>query len=325
MKKVVLVVMTVMMMVNLYAQNELVIYTYDSFSWVEEKMIGEFEKQEDCKVKLVKFDNTGKILGRLKLEKKNPKADVVIGLTPTLTGEAKKENLLEKYKSPNLANIKKEDLIFDKENYVTTYDFGGLAIVYDPEKIENVPTSFEDITKLKRKLIIEDPRTSTTGQDFLLWTIAIYGDDWKGFWEKLKPAILTVTPGWSEAFSKFAIGEAPMMLSYGTDGAYSFEKYQSLKYKAFIPSEGGYVQEEGLGIAKGSKNRKMAEKFIDFVLTEKFQENIPLNQWMFPVVDVKMPKSFEYAIAPKKIVSVDAKKVSDNLIKWLDEWEKIMY
>ncbi|BDU50223.1 thiamine ABC transporter substrate-binding protein [Haliovirga abyssi] len=324
MKKTLVLLGTLFMMTLLFAQEEVTIYTYDSMGWINDKVVTQFEKENNCKVKVVKFSSTGNIVARLKMEKKHNKADLVIGVTPVMLNALKKEDLLVSYKSKFIKNIKEKEIIFDNEFYVTPYDYGAIAIVYNPENMKSIPKNFKDLTKLKKKLIIEDPRTSTTGQDFLLWTIAVYGENWEQYWKELKPAILTVAPGWSEAFSKFEAGEAPMMVSYGTDGAYSYQYYKSTKYKALIPDDGGFIEVEGVGIVNGSKNIELSKKFIDFMLGNKFQKEIPLNQWMFPVTNIKLPESFKYAVSPKKVVLVSGEEISKNMKKWLGKWEKIM-
>ncbi|MEA1972490.1 MAG: ABC transporter substrate-binding protein, partial [Candidatus Cloacimonadota bacterium] len=96
------------------------------------------------------------------------------------------------------------------------------------------------------------------------------------------------------------------------------------KYKAFIPQEGGFIQKEGVGIVKGTKNKKLAESFVNFMLSKEFQEEIPLHQWMFPVMKIQMPDAFKYAVKPEKLLDIDTEKVSKNLEKWLDEWEELM-
>ena len=204
---------------------------------------------------------------------------------------------------------------------MTPYDYGAIALVYDPEKIKGEMKSFEDLKKIGKVIVVEDPRSSSTGQDFLLWTIAVYKDKWKEYWKGLKPNIAAVAPGWNEAFAKLEAGEAPVMVSYATDGAYSYENYKSTKYKAFLPSEGSYVQVEGSAIAAGSKNPKLAAKFIDFMLEERFQNEIPLNQWMFPVVNVKLPDSFKYAAVPSKILNLSDAEIDKNMDTWYRDWE----
>ncbi|WP_129408667.1 thiamine ABC transporter substrate-binding protein [Marinitoga lauensis] len=323
MKKALMILISVLV-VGIVMANTLTVYVYDSLDWIKKGTIQRFESMYGVKVNIVVLGDGGNVLARLKLEKKNPKADVVIGLDQSLSVLAINEDLIIPYKPLNINKIKDTSLIYDKTYHLIPYDYGAIAIVYDPEKLNTVPKSFEDLTNMKKKLIIEDPRTSSTGQAFLLWTIAIYKNQWKDFWRRLKPAILTVTPGWSEAFAKFESGEAPMMVSYATDGAYSYYYYKSTKYKAFIPEEGAYVQIEGAGIVKGTKNLELSKRFIEFLLFDDFQEEIPLNQWMFPVTKVELPEAFNYAIIPEKIVTVNAQDIDKNMEKWIEEWEEIM-
>ncbi len=315
----------IMLQVSLFFSTELIVYTYESMDWIIGELTEKFEADNDCTLKVFKLGNGGNVLSRMILEKKNPRADCVLGLDQSLSLKAIEHDLLEVYEPENIKKISNTDIIFDKSFHITPFDYGAIAMIYDPSRIEKVPQSFDDLKGMEKVLIIQDPRSSSTGQAFFLWTLAIYGEDWKDFWKGIKPSILTVTSGWSEAFSKFEAGEAPIMVSYATDGAYSYEYYGSTTYKTLIPKEGGYIQVEGAGIVKGTKNRALAEKFIEFVLSDEVQQQIPLNQWMFPVIDVKLPDSFKYAIKPEKILSLDASFISKNIDTWLDEWEGIMY
>lgn len=309
---------------NNKTENELTIYTYSSLNWITDTVIKTFEQQNSCSVKVNSdFTDTGDMVSKAILEKDSPRADIIMGLTPSFLITAKKNDILIPYKSINIDNIKNPSLIFDIEYYTTPYDYGALAIVYNPDKVSNL-NKFSDLYKSKNCLVIQDPRTSSPGLDFLLWTIAIYGDEWENEWTRLKNGILTVTSGWSEAFAKFEAGEAPMMLSYATDSAYTFHNYQVAKNKIFIPEEGGYIQIEGASIIKNTKNLKLAKKFIDFMLTEAFQKEIPLNQWMFPVIETDMPKAFKYAVNPEKTVTVDEQTLK-KIPEILEKWEKLFY
>jgi len=324
-KKFLAMIGIIVILFSIVFSEELTVYVYESFSWIEQGTVQKFEEMNDCEVKVVKLGDAGNVLTRLVLEKKNPRADVVIGLDQSLAAKAVEEDLLIPYKPKNIENVKDKTLIFDPEYYVIPYDYGAIAIIYDPEKIQEGLESFEDLTKYQNSLIIQDPRASSTGQAFLLWTIAVYGNDWKDFWEGLKPAILTISPSWDDSFAKFEIGEAPMMVSYATDSAYSQYYYGSSKYKVFIPKEGAYVQIEGAGIVKGTDNLDLAQEFIEFLLSEDFQKEIPLNQWMFPVIDVELPEVYQHAVVPEKILTIPAQEISNNLEKWLKEWEALLY
>lgn len=313
------------MLLSLAFSNELVVYVYESLSWIEEGTVQKFEEMNNCKVRVVKLGDAGNVITRLILEKKNPRADVVIGLDQTLTIKAKEENLLIPYKPNNIDKIKDPSLIMDEDFCVVPYDYGAIAIIYDPEKIQDELISFKDLTKYKKSLLMEDPRTSSPGQSFLLWTIAVYKNNWIDFWKELMPTILTITPSWDDAFSLFELGQAPMMVSYATDNAYSQYYYGTSKYKVFIPIEGAFVQIEGAGIVNGTKNLELSQKFIEFLLTEDFQKEVPLNQWMFPVTDVKLPEVYKHAIIPEKILTIPAEEILQNLDKWLKEWEELIY
>lgn len=325
MKKVTLLLLGILFSISVSAtQRVLTIYTYESMSWIEKGVLNEFEKSNNCKIKVMKFTDAGKIATRLKLEQRRPGGDIVIGLNQTLALKTKKDGLLLSYKPKNLDSITDKKLIYDKEFYTIPYDFGALAFICNYEKMNSKPSSFEEFAALDKAVIIQDPRISSTGQDFLLWTIAVYKDKWTEFWKKNKKSILTVTPGWDEAFSKFEAGEAPVMVSYATDGAYSYYNYKSFKYNAVIPKEGAYYQIEGAGIVKNTKNPELAKKFMEYLLSDSFQNEIPLNQWMYPVTKVKLPEAFKYAAKIEKSVNLDPAYVEKNISTWIAEWEKIM-
>jgi len=123
----------------------------------------------------------------------------------------------------------------------------------------------------------------------------------------------------------FTSGEAPLVLSYATSPAYHVEKENSTRYRAAPMAEGFYRQIEGLGIVKGAKQRALAEKFIDFVLTAEFQQEIPLTQWVFPVnPQVRLPKSFDYAAKSDKFLTLPPELIADNYDKWLQAWTVLM-
>ena len=49
---------------------------------------------------------------------------------------------------------------------------------------------------------------------------AAYGDKATDIWKGLSDNIVTVTPGWSEAYGLFTDGEVDMVLSFTTSPAY---------------------------------------------------------------------------------------------------------
>jgi ABC transporter periplasmic binding protein, thiB subfamily len=307
--------------------QELVIYTYSSFaSGIAQKVLPIFEKQNNVKVKLLSFGDAGNVLARLILEKDQPKADVVIGLDQPLLKRAISEGLLIKFVPENISMIKNKELL-DMRGYGIPFDYGAIALVYNTEKINNPPKSFKELLdeRFKRKLVVQDPRTSSTGLSFMLWTVAVFGEDgFLDYWKSLKNNILTITPGWDEAFSMLETGEADIMVSYATDGAYSYHEYGSLKYLPVVMEEGAFVQIEYAAIVKNSKNIELAKKFIEFVLSKEFQSQVPLNQWMYPVVEIELPEAYKYAPKIDKVLSFDYGIFEQKGKDWLEKWAEVM-
>ena len=97
------------------------------------------------------------------------------------------------------------------------------------------------------------------------------------------------------------------------------------QYKAAEFREGHYIQVEGAGIVKGAKNRELAERFMEFMLSEGFQSEVPLNQYMFPVnQDVGLPGDFNYALMPATALGLDPALVDEKQEEWISEWERIV-
>ncbi len=327
-KTFLLFTLTCALAIPLTAQS-LVIYAYDSFvsEWGPAgKVIPPFEAQTGAKVTVISAGDSGQVLARAILEKANPQADLIIGVDNSLLSRALEEKVLEPYRSPNLALVPRE-LQFDPTNSVTPMDFGYFAIVYDSQKLSAPPTSLEDLTspRFRGKLLLEDPRTSSPGLGFLLWTIAVYGDKWQDYWRRLAPNVLTVTAGWDAAYGMFTSGEAPLVLSYTTSPAYHLENEKTERYRAAMFPEGHYLQVEGIGLLKGAKHPVLARRFIDYLLTQEFQRELPLTNWMYPVnPEVRLPDSYRLAPRPAKSLALPASGIHDHLAQWLGQWARLV-
>lgn len=310
----------------LAADNTLTVYTYDSFAadWGPgPKVEKAFEAQCGCDVNFVALDDGVSILNRLRLEGDNSKADIVLGLDNNLMAEAQKTGLLAEHKvdtkSVNLPNGW-EDSIF------VPYDFGYFAFVYNKEKLTNPPKSLKELVESRDdlKVIYQDPRTSTPGQGLMLWMKSVYGDDVTPAWQQLAKKTVTVTKGWSEAYSMFLEGESDMVLSYTTSPAYHLIAESDSKYAAADFVEGHYTQVEVAAKVKASKNEKLADEFMTFILSDDFQSLMPTGNWMYPVTEVALPEGFETLTVPEKALSFSAEEVAQNRKSWIREWQSAL-
>jgi thiamine transport system substrate-binding protein len=306
-------------------ETDLVIYAYDSFTaeWGPgPQLIPLFEEQTGYTVNLISAGDAGQVLSRAIIEKDDPRADLIIGIDNNLLARALEEDVLSPYKSTELSYVPRE-FHFDDSYRIIPFDHGYFSIIYDSATILDPPASLEDLTKpeFAQSLILMDPRTSSPGLGFLLWTIHEYGSDYTSYWKRLAGSVLTITEGWDAGYGLFTAGEAPMVLSYTTSPAYHLEYEDSDRYKAAIFTGGNYMQIEGMGIVKNAKNREAAERFVDFLLSEEAQGVLPLTNWMFPVRDsVSLPGSFSGAVNPKQKLIHSSEEIKAHYEEWITGW-----
>jgi thiamine transport system substrate-binding protein len=308
------------------APQKLVVYTYSSFPVSSiENIKDHFLKKYQTKVDFRAFSDTGPIFNQLLQEKRAPQADLVIGLDNNYFSKAIEQDLFQSYQ-PKAANKIRPELIFDPQYRMIPFDYGYVVFNYDRERLGKVPKTHRDLLDpyYKGKIIIENPLTSSPGQVFLLTTIALYGEDgYLDYWRRLKKNLLTITPGWDEAYGIYTAGEAPLVLSYGTSPVYHYLYDKTERYRALVLDDAAYAQIEGMGIVKGSTNLKGARQLVDYILTPEFQSLIPESQFMYPVTtDAKLPESFKVAAQVKRILNLPLDQVAAKLDKWLNDWEK---
>ncbi|MGR5172485.1 thiamine ABC transporter substrate binding subunit [Vibrio owensii] len=308
------------------AENTLTVYTYDSFAadWGPgPKVEKAFEAKCGCDVNFVALDDGVSILNRLRLEGNNSKADIVLGLDNNLMAEAEKTGLLAEHNVDTSKTTLPNG--WDDKTFVP-YDYGYFAFVYNKEKLANPPKSMKELVEERDdlKVIYQDPRTSTPGQGLMLWMKSIYGDDATQAWKQLATKTITVTKGWSEAYSMFLNGESDLVLSYTTSPAYHLIAEDDAKYASADFAEGHYMQVEVAAKVKGSKNAELADEFMNFILSDEFQSAMPTGNWMYPVTDVELPKSFETLSVPSKPLSFSADEVAKMRKTWIREWQSAL-
>ncbi len=312
--------------VALAADNTLTVYTYDSFAaeWGPGPAIEKaFEAKCGCDLNFVPLDDGVSILNRLRLEGDKTKADIVLGLDNNLMVEAKQTGLLTTHsvdtKAITLPNGWNDDTF-------VPYDYGYFAFVYNKETLSNPPASLKELVEKRDdlKVIYQDPRTSTPGQGLLLWMKSVYGDDTADAWKQLAKKTVTVTKGWSEAYSMFLKGESDLVLSYTTSPAYHLIAENDAKYATANFAEGHYMQVEVAAKVKSSHNQKLSDDFMSFILSDEFQTVIPTGNWMYPVTETQLPEGFDSLAMPSKALSFTAEEVASKRKAWIREWQSAL-
>lgn len=299
----------------------LTVYTYDSFAskWGPGPAIKKaFEEKYHCTLNYVVLDGASTILNRLRLEGNHNKADIILGLDTNSMYEAQKTGLVAEHH----LNTTHLDIPNGWDNaFFIPFDYGYFSFVYDSEKLKNPPESMDELLDSNDlRVIYEDPRTSTPGLGLMLWFQSLYGKNADVAWKKLAQKTVVVTKGWSEAYSLFLKGEADLVLSYTTSPAYHIIAENENKYRATDFLEGAYMQVEVAAKTSTTKHNELANKFLQFVLSPAFQSQIPTGNWMYPVINIKLPDGYDQLSIPEKALRLSGKKVAKSRKKWIRNW-----
>ncbi|WP_342322239.1 thiamine ABC transporter substrate binding subunit [Kosakonia sp. BYX6] len=307
-----------------FAKPVLTVYTYDSFAadWGPGPAVKKaFEADCNCELKFVALEDGVSLLNRLRMEGKNSKADVVLGLDNNLLDAATQTKLFAKSGvATDTVNVPGG---WKDETFVP-FDYGWFAFVYDKNKLKNPPKSLKELVESPQKwrVIYEDPRTSTPGLGLLLWMQKVYGDKAPEAWQKLAAKTVTVTKGWSEAYGLFLKGESDLVLSYTTSPAYHIIEEKKDNYAAADFSEGHYLQVEVAARTAASKQPELAEKFLKFMISPSFQSTIPTGNWMYPVSNVTLPAGFDQLVKPQTSLEFTPQDVASQRATWINTWQR---
>jgi thiamine transport system substrate-binding protein len=318
--------------------KSLVVMTHDSFS-VSEDVIKSFESQNNVKINFLLSGDTGAAINRAILTKNSPQADVFYGIDNTFMSRALSEEIFEPYASSALVNIR-DDLKLDPSNRLLPVDFGDVCINYDKAYFQDrsisVPRLLSELTSEQYKglLVVENPATSSPGLAFLMATIAEYGEEgYIQYWKDLKENGLVIVNDWETAYyTNFSAssgkGNQPMVVSYSTSPAaevlFSDQPLTDSPTSSIIEGNSCFRQIEFVGILSGTKERELSEKFIDFVLGLEFQEDLPLQMFVYPSNNnAKLPMEFtSYVEVPSNPARLDPELISLKREIWIDAWTK---
>jgi thiamine transport system substrate-binding protein len=295
------------------------VMTYDSFvtEWGPGPAIeAAFEATCACDLQFVGTGDGAALLARLQLEGPRTDADVVLGLDTNLTAAARETGLF----APHDVTADLDLPIEWTDAEFLPFDWGYFAFVGNVG--EAAPTSMRELADSDIKIVIQDPRSSTPGLGLLMWVKAAYGDDASALWADLADNVITVTPGWSEAYGMFLDGEADAVLSYTTSPAYHLIAEEDASKVAWAFDEGHYMQVEVAGKVAGTDQSELADQFMNFMVSDGFQSVIPTTNWMYPAVTPAggLPDGFETLVTPAKSLLLSPEEAAAMRDKALDEW-----
>ncbi|WP_443091684.1 thiamine ABC transporter substrate binding subunit [Basfia succiniciproducens] len=273
-----------------------------------------------CQVTIQSFDSRTTMLNRLRLEGKNTKADIVLGMDNHQLEAAEKTGLF----APAKVDFSRLSLPVEWKNTTfVPYEFSKYAFIYDKSKLTNPPESLKELVEREDlKVIYQDPRTSSIGRGLLVWMNKIYPPEQvEKAWQQLQKHTLTVGKGWSETYGTFLKGEGDLVLSNNTSPIYHLLTDQKENYAATEFSEGETLQIDFAGKIAG-KHNICADEFLAFLLKPEIQNIIITKGVMLPVVEGDLEP--HYAALKNAVMqgkTIDTLSVSAEQIKhWIEVW-----
>ena len=278
------------------ALREVVLVTHDSFA-VSDDVKRAFEAESGLTLRILQAGDAGEIVTRALLTAGDPEGDVLFGVDSNLLSRALEGDVFEPYESSELAQVDPE-LMLDPEHRVTPIDHGEVCLNYDKAWFADrgvaPPRELADLVRAEYRdlLVVENPATSTPGLAFLLATIAKYGDRWQAFWGGLRANGVLVVDGWEEAYTVRFSGAAgskgnrPIVVSYASSppAEVIFRDPKPSEAPTGVIEDSCFRQIELAGVLRGARNEEGARKLVDFMLSKRFQEDVP-------AADVRLPRA----------------------------------
>ena len=308
--------------------------THDSFN-LSPQTLEEFTAATNIAVEQLAAGDAGAVVAQACLTAGRPLADVIFGIDNTFLQRGLDCDMFEPYESPGLAAVP-DHFELDPQHRVTPIDFGDVCLNYWIDAFDGLPpppSSLDDLIDpaYAEMLVVQSPETSSPGLAFLLATIARYGDGWEDYWAKLRDNGVAVTAGWEDAYyGEFTAGggDRPIVVSYASSppAEVIFADPPVDSPPTGVVTASCYRQIEFAGVLAGADNPVGARALIDFMLTETFQNDVPLNMFVFPVIDgAALPPEFvEHAQIAQDPFLLDPAEVEAQRNAWTDRWVQIV-
>ena len=307
--------------------------THDSFV-VSDGILEAFTADTCVEVNLVAAGDAGQMVSSAILTKDNPTADVMFGIDNTFLQRGLDADLFVPYESTMLDTVS-DDLKLDDANRVTPIDFGDVCVNYWTDALPGAePTSMDDLIDPANidQFVTENPETSSPGFAFLLATIAKYGEDgWEDYWQELTDNGVSITSGWSDAYyGEFTAGggDRSMVTSYASSppAEVIFADPPVDTPPTGVLFDSCFRQIEFAGVLSGTEFPASSAKLIDFMLSDTFQADIPLNMFVYPANGgTELPSEFvDFGQLADNPFTLSPEEIEENREAWTERWVEIV-
>ncbi len=295
-----------------------------------------FEEKFNVKV-VLEMATTAERLTKLK---ENPNSDVdVIELSQAAAAEAQDLDLLDKLDPAKVPNVEKliapAKEIADK-GFGAPFVINSIGIIYNPNETKKEIKEWADLwdPALKGKVAIPDI-TTTFGPAMLAVAGEVSGttidkDNAASAFKKLeelKPNLVKAYAKSSDLAAMFANGEvaAAVIGDFGVDMIKKAD--ENVKY--IVPESGTYVNFNTVEVNKNSKNKDLAQEFVNYRLSQEVQERTAKSLNEGPTnsdvkLDEQTAQNKTYGDVIERTKVLDYSMINKNLSDWVEEFNAVM-
>lgn len=308
------------------------------------EVVSAFEEETGYRLRVLEDGDAGQAVNKAILTRDNPQGDVFFGVDNTLLSRALDNGLFQPYEAKDYDLVLPEYRADEDEHRVTPVDTGDVCVNYDKAWFEErdlaPPRTFDDLTEpdYRDLLVTSNASTSSPGLGFVLGTVAEYGDgNWREYWEKLKANGVKVVDGWEQAYNEEFSGSAggrqsggdrPLVVSYASSPPAEVV-YADPKPKTAptgVADGTCFRQVEYAGLLSDARNPEGGKALLDFLVSEPFQEDMPLNMFVYPVREAtRVPEEFvEFGPRAENPQTMDPVRIADGRDQWIKSWTSLV-
>lgn len=317
------------------AKETLVISTWGyNEDLLRKNLYDPFEEKFDCEIQLEVGNNSTR-LNKVKM-RGGSQVDVIYlaesfaldAIDAGIIAEVNRDNI------PNIANLYPFARAPHGEEYGPAYTLVRLGVIYDSDEIAEMD-SWYDFWREDLEGLVSIPDFNTTSGPAMLIMAArkagttLEENPDKAFaeLEKLKPNIVKNYARSSELANMFAQGEA--LAAPAMDFAY-FRVKDAVEGAVWLdPEEGSFANFNTLNVIKNSENKELAEKFINYAISEEVQMKMALDKVESPLnmnVDLTEEEAEGLTYGSEvidRLNTINWQYINANKAELMDRWNRL--
>lgn len=312
-------------------ETEVVLVTYSGYV-LPEAPAKAFTGATGIAIKVVAVDDAGAALSRAIVTAGSPEGDVMFGVDSSLLTKATSSGAFDTFEADG-AKALDGTVRLDLTGQMTPIDEANVCINYDAswfaENKTTPPATFDDLVDptYRGLTVLLDPATSSPGLTFVSAVNTVKGSGAATYLEALKANDVSVVSSWSDGWdTRYTVngGDRPIVLSYASsppaEVVYSTTGATEPKSKVALGTCTRQV--EFAAVLKGAKHPTAARRLIEAMLSPQWQAELPLSNFVFPVVTgVPLPEVFtKFAAVPASPTVLDPAVVGGERDGWIDTW-----